>query len=292
MLAVLLTVATPAPAQNAELRTMIERLNRMESDLNVLQKDYYRGQKTGATRLTQNRPATVPAAAKDAGRLADAEIRMSNLESEMRRLTGQLEEVRHNMDTVQQRLDGFLKDMDFRLSEIDRRLSAAPAVTAAVSPPVDAGETANVSPEASTVDPQAEAATSVLPQGTPIERYNFAYALLTKMRLQDAETAFQEFLAMHGDDELAGNAQYWLGETFYARQNLPEAARAFLIGIQRYPNSNKAPDTMLKLGIALGKLGKKEDACAAFLEMQTNFTELRTQVRKRMLKEMKAGGCN
>ncbi|MBT3533700.1 MAG: tol-pal system protein YbgF, partial [Rhodospirillaceae bacterium] len=155
-----------------------------------------------------------------------------------------------------------------------------------------AGETANVSPEASTVDPQAEAATSVLPQGTPIERYNFAYALLTKMRLQDAETAFQEFLAMHGDDELAGNAQYWLGETFYARQNLPEAARAFLIGIQRYPNSNKAPDTMLKLGIALGKLGKKEDACAAFLEMQTNFTELRTQVRKRMLKEMKAGGCN
>ncbi|MBT3533830.1 MAG: hypothetical protein HN478_08125, partial [Rhodospirillaceae bacterium] len=137
VLAVLLTVATPAPAQNAELRTMIERLNRMESDLNVLQKDYYRGQKTGATRLTQNRPATVPAAAKDAGRLADAEIRMSNLESEMRRLTGQLEEVRHNMDTVQQRLDGFLKDMDFRLSEIDRRLSAAPAVTAAVSPPVD-----------------------------------------------------------------------------------------------------------------------------------------------------------
>ncbi len=287
-----LAMPNPASAQNAELQSLLQRLDRMSEDLRILQKDYYRGQKTGAARLN----AQQPTGAKVGGRLADAEIRMSNLESEMRNLTGQLEEVRHGMATMLQRLDGLVKDVDFRLTEIEHRLSKAPgkaAKTAATtgaagsdaSPPIANAEKQNQQTEAAP-------ATTVLPQGTPIERYNYAYSLLTKMQLQAAETAFLEFLAQHGDDPLAGNAQYWLGETYYARQNLGEAARAFLMGIQRYPNSSKVPDSMLKLGISLGKLGNVEDACAAFLEMQRKFANLRSQVRKRMLREMKALGCS
>jgi len=296
-----LAAPNPAAAQNAELQSLLQRLDRMSEDLRILQKDYYRDQKTGAARLTAEQLAgSIRGAegrgARDGGRLADAEIRMSNLESEMRRLTGQLEEVRHGMARMLQRLDGLVKDVDFRLTEIEHRLSKAPgkaAKTAATtgaagseaSPPIANAEKQNQQTEAAP-------ATTVLPRGTPIERYNYAYSLLTKMRLQDAETAFLEFLAQHGDDPLAGNAQYWLGETYYARQNLGEAARTFLIGIQRYPNSSKAPDSMLKLGISLSKLGKVEDACAAFLEMQRKFANLRSQVRKRMLREMKAVGCS
>ncbi len=301
-----LAAPNPAAAQNAELQSLLQRLDRMSEDLRILQKDYYRDQKTGAARLTAEQPAgstrgaegrgAEGRGARDGGRLADAEIRMSNLESEMRNLTGQLEEVRHGMATMLQRLDGLVKDVDFRLTEIEHRLSKAPgkaAKTAATtgaagsdaSPPIANAEKQNQQTEAAP-------ATTVLPQGTPIERYNYAYSLLTKMRLQDAEAAFLEFLAQHGDDPLAGNAQYWLGETYYARQNLGEAARTFLIGIQRYPNSSKAPDSMLKLGISLSKLGNVEDACAAFLEMQRKFANLRSQVRKRMLREMKAVGCS
>ena len=296
-----LAAPNPAAAQNAELQSLLQRLDRMSEDLRILQKDYYRDQKTGAARLTAEQLAgsirgAEERGARDGGRLADAEIRMSNLESEMRRLTGQLEEVSHGMARMLQRLDGLVKDVDFRLTEIEHRLSKAPgkaAKTAATtgaagseaSPPIANAEKQNQQTEATP-------ATTVLPQGTPIERYNYAYSLLTKMRLQDAETAFLEFLAQHGDDPLAGNAQYWLGETYYARQNLGEAARTFLIGIQRYPNSSKAPDSMLKLGISLSKLGKVEDACAAFLEMQRKFANLRSQVRKRMLREMKAVGCS
>jgi tol-pal system protein YbgF len=275
--------AAPARAQNTDLQTLIERLDRMHDDLRVLQKDYYRGTKTGASRPRPDRPA----GRKSAGRLADGEIRMSNLEADMRRLTGQLEEVRHDMRTMLQRLDSLVNDVDFRLTEIERHISQSPAPGAGGAD----NQPANSAAGQQTAD-NGGTPPSALPQGTPIERYNHAYSLLTKMRLEDAETAFKEFLTRHGDDELAGNAQYWLGETYYARQNLAEAARAFLVGIQRYPNSKKAPDTMLKLGIALGKLGKVEDACAAFLEMQSKFTKLRTQVRKRMLKEIQAAGCS
>ena len=286
-LSVLFVTSTPL-AQDANLQTLIQRLNRVQEDLRILQKDYYRGQKTGGSRMPVG-----SASKRDKGRLVDAEIRMSNLEAEMRRLTGQLEDVGHGMQTMLQRLDSLVKDVDFRLTEIEHRLAQTLESPEAAGSTKKAGKVADTQQEA--LDQSNSVAVknaSILPEGTPEERYKYAYSLLITTQWAKAETAFQEFLDQHGDDKLAGNAQYWLGETFYARQNLHEATRAFLVGIQRYPNSMKAPDTMLKLGISLAKLGKNDDSCAAFLEIQNKFPNLRNRLRKRLLKEMTVGGCN
>ena len=286
-LSVLFVPSTPS-AQDTTLQTLIQRLNRLQEDLRILQKDYYRGQKTGVSRMS-----AVSASKKEKGRLVDAEIRMSNLEAEMRRLTGQLEDVGHGMQTMLQRLDSLVKDVDFRLTEIEHRLARTLESPEAARSTEKAGKVATTQQEApKQTKSEAVRTPSILPKGTPEERYKYAYSLLITTQWAKAETAFQEFLDQHGDDKLAGNAQYWLGETFYARQNLHEATRAFLIGIQRYPNSMKAPDTMLKLGISLSKLGKNEDSCAAFMEMQNKFPNLRNRLRKRLLKEMTVGGCN
>ena len=283
-LSVLFVTSTPL-AQDANLQSLIQRLNRVQEDLRILQKDYYRGQKTGVSRMPVD-----SASKKVKGRLVDAESRMSNLEAEMRRLTGQLEDVGHGMQTMLQRLDSLVKDVDFRLTEIEHRLARTPEAARSTE---KAGKVAATQQEAlNQSNSVAIKNSSILPEGTPEERYKYAYSLLITTQWTKAETAFQEFLDQHGDDKLAGNAQYWLGETFYARQNLHEATRAFLVGIQRYPNSMKAPDTMLKLGISLAKLGKSEDSCAAFLEMQNKFPNLQNRLRKRLLKEMTVGGCN
>ena len=275
-------------AQDANLQTLIQRLGQVQEDLRILQKDYYRGQKTGASRISQSLDE-----AKDGGRLADAEIRMSNLESQMRGLTGQLEELGHGLHTVLGRLDKLVKDVDFRLTEIENRLVQTASLPGKQNTNNNGtGLTPAQQKSQKQTNYQLAPDSAVQPKGTPLERYKFAYSLLTKMQLDEAETAFKEFLEQHGDNKLASNAQYWLGETFYARQNLPEATRAFLVGIQRYPNSTKAPDSMLKLGISLAKLGKNEDSCAAFTEMQSKFPNLRNRLRKRMLKEMNAAGCN
>ena len=286
-LSVLFVTSTPL-AQDKNLQTLIQSLNRVQEDLRILQKDYYRGQKTGGSRTPVG-----SASKRDKGRLVDAEIRMSNLEAEMRRLTGQLEDVGHGMQTMLQRLDSLVKDVDFRLTEIELRLARTLGSPEAARSTEKAGKVAGTQQEAlNQSNSVAIKNPSILPEGTPEERYKYAYSLLITTQWTKAETAFQEFLDQHGDDKLAGNAQYWLGETFYARQNLHEATRAFLVGIQRYPNSMKAPDTMLKLGISLAKLGKSEDSCAAFLEMQNKFSSLRNRLRKRLLKEMTVGGCN
>ncbi|MBT4043707.1 MAG: tol-pal system protein YbgF [Rhodospirillaceae bacterium] len=285
---------TIGQAQNVDLQTLNQRIERLQRDLNILQKDYYRGEKRGAAQ--QSGAST---GANSAGQLANAEIRMSTLEADMRRLTGQLEEVRHGIQTVLQRLDGLVKDVDFRLTEIERRQTGAPA--AANNATTGMGTSTGTNPPggqtgAATSGPQPPVAPSapptVLPKGTPIEQYNYAYSLLLKVQLAEAETAFQEFLEAHGDDALAGNAQYWLGETYYARNKLSDAARAFLVGLEHFPTSSKTPDTMLKLGITLGKMGQKEEACVTYIEMKKKFPNLRAPVGRRLRKEMKAGSCN
>src|SRR3546814_2032630 len=63
-----------------------------------------------------------------------------------------------------------------------------------------------------------------------------------------AETAWKAFVEKHPDHDLAANGLYWLGETYYVQGNYAEAARTFLKGFQRFPDSNKAPDNLFKLG--------------------------------------------
>ena len=293
-LALLFLVPTPASAQNADLQTLTQRIERLQRDLGELQKDYYRGQKRRAPSSADDagaaRSAGTPGGASGGSQLANAEIRMSNLETEMRRLTGQLEEVRHGIQTVSRRLDGLVKDVDFRLTEIERGQADAKTVAAANGTAGAAGQDKSnngASRQAAGTPPPG-----VLPKGTPMERYNYAYSLLLKMRLDEAEAAFQEFLSEHGDDKLAGNAQFWLGQTYFTQERYSEAARTFLTGIDRYPKSNKAPDTWLKLGITLGKLDQKEEACATFLEMRKLFPSLRTPVEKRLQRETRLAGCS
>lgn len=289
LLAAVLALPTSAQAQSADVQTLTERIERLQRDLRTLEKDYYRGEQRAAPKPgTATRAGTAPAS----GQLANAEIRMSNLEAEMRRLTGQLEEVRHGIQTVLQRLDSLVKDVEFRLTEIERGQSKDPQSTApsGAAPGSNGATTGKQDTEASIQSPPA-GPPSVLPDGTTIERYNYAYSMLLNVRLDEAEAAFQEFLAQHPDDALAGNAQYWLGETYYTQNKLTDAAQTFLIGLRRYPKSKKAPDTMLKLGITLGKMGQKEEACATFVEMTKLFTSLRPQVRKRLRQEMSAGSC-
>jgi tol-pal system protein YbgF len=290
LLALLLAMPTPAPAQSADVQTLTERIERLQRDLRTLEKDYYRGSKRGASKQgAADRGTAAPAS----GQLANAEIRMSDLESEMRILTGQLEEVRHGIQTVLQRLDNLVKDVDFRLIELERGRGAglnSKAGPVAAADPARGGAGGEAKEDDAPAQAPAKPA-SVLPAGTTAERYNHAYSMLLNVRLVEAEAAFQEFIAQHPDDALAGNAQYWLGETYYTQNKLTEAAQTFLAGLQRYPNSGKAPDTMLKLGITLGKMGQKEEACATFSEMAKLFTSLRPQVRKRMQREISAGDC-
>jgi tol-pal system protein YbgF len=63
-----------------------------------------------------------------------------------------------------------------------------------------------------------------------------------------AITGFKDFLTNYPNSPLAENAQYWLGQAYYVTHDLDAAAVAFRNVTQKWPNSRKTPDALLKLG--------------------------------------------
>ncbi len=158
--------------------------------------------------------------------LSDLTVRLQRLEREIATLTGQVEELRFANRQLTERLDRFQEDVEFRFQQ-----GRGPGLAAA-GDTADPDATAEQAPGVGGSD---DSLPPLEPDGalqgkTVEEKYNYAYTLLRRNDFQAAEDAFKAFLDEHGDSDLAGNAQYWLGETYYVRERYADAARAFLSG--------------------------------------------------------------
>jgi tol-pal system protein YbgF len=127
--------------------------------------------------------------------------------------------------------------------------------------------------------------------GTPREQYEYATNLIQRGAYDDAEVALRSFISQHPSDELAGNAQYWLGETYYVRNDFKTAAVAFAEGYQKYPDSQKAPDNLLKLAMALGQQGQKENACVALRQLEKRYPDASASIKDRAIRAKQRYSC-
>ncbi|MFZ0693401.1 MAG: tol-pal system protein YbgF [Alphaproteobacteria bacterium] len=302
-----------------DYRPILDRLDRLERDLNLLQRQVYRGKlEDGDT------PAPSPGAPPggpsgiSGNAAADMEVRMSTLESQMRSVTGGVEEERHSIDELRTRLDKLVADVDMRLTAIEQKAKGAesnPAVAAATEPtsaaatkppgsnaagvagaakPGEKTETAQVAPGAATAGAEQPATASTeesLPQGSPMEQYQFARAQLAKADYPGAEKSLRAFLKAYPNNELTENAEYWLAETYYVRSDYTNAAVTYADGYKRFSNGSKAPDNLLKLGLSLGNLGQNDPACKAFAEIDKKFPTARADIRDRAAAERKQRNC-
>ncbi len=124
----------------------------------------------------------------------------------------------------------------------------------------------------------------------PESLYERSNESLLRRQFGEAEAGFSNFLQKYPDHSLAGSAQYWLGETFYAQGDFKRAAANFLQGYKKYPKSRRAPDSLLKLGISLNRLGQGEQACAAYAAVSAEYPKA-VDARKRAQAESKRAGC-
>ena len=139
------------------------------------------------------------------------------------------------------------------------------------------------------VDPDAIETVSLSPE-SPEALYERSNESLLRRQFADAEAGFSSFVSKYPDHSLAGSAQYWLGETYYAQGDFRQAAQNFLHGYKSYPKSRRAPDSLLKLGISLNKLGQTQQACAAFGAIGGEFPNA-VDAKKRAQAESKRAGC-
>ena len=132
--------------------------------------------------------------------------------------------------------------------------------------------------------------TAALPGTDAQTLYQQGYGALLQKDYGAAEVAFRQLVETHPGDALAGDAQYWLGETYYVRGEYKNAADAFLKGYQKY-KGQKAPDTLLKLGMSLAELGQKDAACSTFNELKAKYPGAPVEIGDEAKAWRKKTGC-
>ena len=239
------------------------------------------------------------------------------MESEIQALTGRLEELQHGIDENAKAIERQSKDVDFRLKALEGKgglPSASAAAPAAVpsdsgggselppaaapkpfdptrSPPagvlgsLPAGQAAALPPA---VPPQGS---SALPGNSADEQYRYAFNLMKSGDYAQAEPALKQFVLEHPKDEHAGNAQYWLGESYYVRGAYQDAANAFLDTVKNYGDGAKGPDALLKLGMSLGLLNQKDNACATLKALPSKYPKATQGLKDRAKQEAQRAKC-
>jgi tol-pal system protein YbgF len=209
------------------------------------------------------------------------EDRLNQIQQNLTMLTGQLEQMQYRNQQLQQQMEKMQADYEFRLEQVEKgggRPGGAPAARPTTPPP----STAAAPP------PPAGAAGAA---GAADQVYNDAFKKLQDGDYAGAEKGFKAFVQRHPQHALAGNAQYWLGETYYARRDYQNAMTAFAEGYKAYKASPKGPDNLLKLGITLTNLGRKPDACAIFARFAQDYPRATDLQKRRIEQERQKNGC-
>ena len=105
------------------------------------------------------------------------------------------------------------------------------------------------------------------PSGDGAADYRAAVELVKAGKTDEGAAALRAFLKTHPRHEYADNAQYWLGEAFYARKDYPHALVEFRATIETYPRGNKVPDALLKVGYCYLALGQQDKARAVLSQV-------------------------
>lgn len=206
---------------------------------------------TGTTTLVV--PVEDPSSAKpsmgDDNSLGGLVIRIQRLQEEIMRLNGRVEEQADQIRKLQEQgLERYI-DLDRRLAQLD---------TATLGE--GSGDSEFEPADKSSGTPPATAAPA--PEVGEKAAYKNAYELVKERSFDQAVVAFTEFLSSYPLGRYAPNAHYWLGELYLVVTPAePELARQnFKLLLDQYPDHNKVPDTLYKLGRVHFLKGNREQS--------------------------------
>ncbi|WP_340123648.1 tol-pal system protein YbgF [Methylobacter svalbardensis] len=193
---------------------------------------------------------------------------LEQLQTEVRQLTGKLEEQTYLIAEMKKSQSTMYSDFDERMQSLEQKAEAAVKPIAdenspmqegsveseakMVEPPVDAPEVKQTSEQEQDAGPAAGEASAPAPRLPPVgdekQQYQQAYEALRNGHTAKAIVAFNAVLSKNPGSEYANNAQYWLGEAYRVNQDVDLARKAFNDMVEKYPDSTKVPDALLKLG--------------------------------------------
>ena len=296
-------------AQQDKMNELLDKLEKIQKDIQTLEKAVY----TKNVNLPSDNILLNEALTKQLSKI-------SELEKQIQQMTQRYEENSYQLQQLTDKLNKVSNDNQLRLQQLENNKFASDKVSSPkqvieekkISPPKISNqnvlnkeevEETNANEDNSLKDNSVntesvklkekpnKAQAKILPKASAAERYKFAMNIMKAGDFEKAEIAFKEFVDAHAKHELAGSAQFWYGETFYIRQLYEDAAVAFLDGYQKYPNSPKAPENLLKLGVTLAELGETEQGCKMIANLKKAYPKTDASILQKSSYEKKRFNC-
>ena len=167
---------------------------------------------------------------------ADLQATLESARVDMQLLTGKVDDVRILAQKPADDVALLKEDLTRRLASLDERLSR-----------MEKG-----------IEEQQKKAAQI--QNAPEYLYQQGYQAMKDGDPVKARELFTNFLDQHPKHNLAANAHYWIGETYYSEKNFELAVLEFQEVIKNFPDKDKAPAAMLKQGMAFKEMGDAKSA--------------------------------
>ncbi|MDD4556322.1 MAG: tol-pal system protein YbgF [Alphaproteobacteria bacterium] len=198
---------------------------------------------------------------------SDVLVRMGEMDELFRSTQGKVDELEYKVKSLEEKMDMMKKDFELRFTDLERRGGGSVASSASPS-----ASTANLS-------------------GGVDELYKKGLDSVNAGRNKDAISIFNKILTENPEHKLAANAQYWLGEAYYADKDFQRSAVAFAKGYEKYKSGPKGADSLLKLGLSMIELKKTQEACTAFLGVPKEFPKTSEVLKKKATELAKKYSC-
>jgi len=223
---------------------------------------------------------------------ANVNASIDKIKEDMVFLSGKLEEsaievkkIKNDMGLLQEKAvdSKEITEMNSRLVSVQERFSALEKRLTAIDEKLAVMEQAKISSAAEEAKKDANNQ-----EVKPDELYNEAIKLIKDKDYLNAIEKFTRLISLFPNHDLASNAQYWIGEIYYAQKDYERAVLEFNEVVKKYPQSKKVPAALLKQGMAFAELGNKKEARLLLETVMDKYPLAEEGQRaKKMLKTMK-----
>jgi tol-pal system protein YbgF len=198
---------------------------------------------------------------------------LDQLRSETAALRGDIEQLRHDTDSSASRQKELYVDVDKRLQSLEQAERGAALAPPPLSTPSLPAAASAPAPRSAAAAAGGAAAAAPKPGVSDKQAYQTAFDLLQARKFDEAAKAFTQFLSGYASSPLADNAQYWLAQSHYVQRQFNVALPEFQKVIEKYPQSTKLPDALLKVGYCQSELGNKSAARTALQQVMKQFPD-------------------
>ena len=293
--AALMAVVSPAQAQDG---TLDKRVERLEKEMRAVQRSVFPGGNPAFFEGEIAPDNTPGVRAQGTAPVIDLTARVDALEAQLRTLTGQTEQNAYQLRELEKQFTAYKAEMDKRFAPAAtdaQPASLAPAVKPTTTAATPASKPAT-KPAASGADADRLALVKkveIPTTGNDVEdAYTYGYRLWDAKLYPEAEAQLKQVVAKWPKDNWSSYAQNLLGRAYLDEGKPSLAAVAFYNNYKDRPSGPRAPHSLMYMGVALDKLGRKADACKAFRELDDVYGDKAPQdVRNDAAAAKAKAGC-